>query len=70
MYDYISIHSNDYTKKVKSGLLEQYLTSNLDFEKVRHLTFCKELHGDRIWLRGIPADLDGNYAIHTLDSVE
>ncbi|WP_028552506.1 hypothetical protein [Paenibacillus sp. UNC451MF] len=70
MYDYISIHSSDYTKKVKSGYLEKYLISNLGFEKDRHLTFCKELHGDRICLRGLPADLDGNYAIYTLDGVE
>ncbi|MCD1261411.1 hypothetical protein B5M42_021655 [Paenibacillus athensensis] len=70
MYNYISIHSNDYTEKIKSAILEQYLTRNLNFEKVRHLIFCKEFQGERIWLRGILADRDGNYAFHTLDGVE
>lgn len=70
MYDYISIHSDDYTKNVKSKILEQYLISNLAFEKVSHLTFCKELHGERIRLRGIQAGLDGNYAYDTLEGIE
>ncbi|WP_409345899.1 hypothetical protein [Paenibacillus sp. MBLB4367] len=70
MYDYISIHSDDYTKKVKSRILEQYLINNLGFEKVSHLTFCKKLHGEKIRLRGIPAGLDGNYAYDTLEGIE
>ncbi len=70
MYDYISIHSDDYTIKVKSRILEQYLISNLGFERVSHLIFCKELHGVRIKLRGIPAGLDGNYAYDTLEGIE
>ncbi|WP_245583897.1 hypothetical protein [Paenibacillus terrigena] len=70
MYDYISIHSDDYTKKVKSKILEQYLISNLGFEKVSHLIYCTELHGERIRLRGIPAGLDGNYAYDTLEGIE
>lgn len=70
MYYYISIHSDDYTKKVNAGLLEQYLICELGFEKVRHLIFCKELYGDRIWLKGLPSDLNGCYAIYTLEGVE
>lgn len=70
MYDYISIHSDDYSKKVKSKILEQYIISKLGFEKVSHLTFYKELHGERIRLRGIPARLDGNYAYDTLEGIE
>lgn len=70
MYVYISIHSDDYTNKVKSEILEQYLISNLGFEKVSHLKFCKELHGERIRLTGIPAGLNGNYAFDTLEGIE
>ncbi|MDQ0059928.1 hypothetical protein [Paenibacillus harenae] len=70
MYDYISIHSDDYTKKVTSKNLEHYLINNLGFEKVSHLTFYKELHGEPIELRGIPAELDGSYAFNTLEGVE
>ncbi|MGO4374375.1 hypothetical protein [Paenibacillus sp. 2TAB19] len=70
MYDYISIHSDDYTKKVTSKNLEHYLTCHLGYEKVSHLTFYKELHGDPIRVRGIPAELDGSYAIYTLDGFE
>jgi hypothetical protein len=70
MYDYISIHSDDYSKKVMSRNLEHYLISNLGFEKVSHLTFNKELHGEPIKVRGIPAELDGSYAVYTLEGVE
>ena len=70
MYDYISIHSDDYTKKVKSRILEQYLVNNLSFEKVNHLTFCKKLNGEPIKVTGIPAEQDGSYAINTLDGIE
>lgn len=48
MYGYISIHSDDYTKKVNSRILEQYLISKLGFEKVASLIFSKELYGERI----------------------
>ena len=40
MYDYISIHSDDYTKQIKSEVLE-YFIHNLGFTKVSHLKFTK-----------------------------
>lgn len=70
MYDYISIHSENYTKKIKSKVLEQYLTSQLGFTTVSHLTFSKEVSGEFIRLTGIPANSNGNYAINTLEGVE
>lgn len=70
MYGYISIHSDDYTKKVNSRILEQYLISKLGFEKVASLIFSKELYGERIWVTGIPADPNGNYAFNTLDGID
>lgn len=70
MYDYISIHSNDYSKTVSSKFLEQYLIDNFEFEKISSLTFCKELYGERIILRGISAQLDGSYAYDTLEGIE
>ncbi|MCR2804267.1 hypothetical protein [Paenibacillus soyae] len=70
MYYYTSIHSDDYTKKVKSKALEQYLISHLEFEKVSHLTFSKEINGELIKIRGMHADEDGNYGFDTLDGIE
>ncbi|MBA2937103.1 hypothetical protein HZF08_02155 [Paenibacillus sp. CGMCC 1.16610] len=70
MYDYIGIHSENYVKKIKSKVLEQYLTSQLGFTTVSNLRFSKEVNGEFIRLNGIPADLNGNYAINTLEGVE
>ncbi|MGO4501102.1 hypothetical protein AB4114_35220 [Paenibacillus sp. 2RAB27] len=70
MYAYISIHSEDYTKKIKSKVLEQYLITQLGFTTVSHLTFIKEFSGEYIRLTGIPANSNGNYAIDTLEGVE
>ncbi|MEC0090878.1 hypothetical protein [Paenibacillus macquariensis] len=70
MYDYISIHSEHYTKKIKSKVLEEYLTSQLKFTTVSHLVFRKEVCGEFIRLTGIPANSNGNYAISTLEGVE
>ncbi|SDW22047.1 hypothetical protein [Paenibacillus sp. CF384] len=70
MYYYISIHSDDYTKKVKSKVLEQYLIHILEFEKASHLTFFKEIYGELIKIRGITSDNDGNYGFDTLEGIE
>ncbi|WP_163855972.1 hypothetical protein [Paenibacillus elgii] len=70
MYDYISIHSENYMKKIKSKDLEQYLTSQLGFTTESHLRFSKEVSGEFISLTGIPANSNGNYAINTLEGVE
>lgn len=70
MYDYISIHSDDYTKQIKSEVLEYYLTSNLGFIKVRHLKFIKEINGETVEITGIPANPNGGYAFNTLDGIE
>lgn len=70
MYDYISIHSVDYTKQIKSEVLEYYLTCNLGFTKVRHLKFIKEINGENVEITGISANLNGGYAFNTLDGVE
>ncbi|GGG00223.1 hypothetical protein GCM10010912_51380 [Paenibacillus albidus] len=70
MFDYISVHSNDYTKKIKSMVLEQYLTRNVGFTKISHLTFCKEINGKLVRLTGIPANPDGSYAFNTLNGIE
>lgn len=70
MYDHISIHSHDYTKKIKSMVLERYLICNLGFTKTSHLKFCKEINGELVRLTGIPANLNGNYAFDTLEGVE
>lgn len=70
MYDYISIHSYDYTIKIKTEVLENYLTRSLGFTKIRHLKFVKEVNGEFIHLTGISANLDGSYAFNTLEGIE
>lgn len=44
VYDYVSIHSKDYTKKIESMILEQYVTCNLGFKKISQVTFFKEIN--------------------------
>ncbi|MFC3800934.1 hypothetical protein [Cohnella sp. GCM10012308] len=70
IYYYISIHSDDYTRKVESSVLEQFLISSLGFNKTSHLRFWKEISGERIYVKGISAELNGNYAIDTQDGVK
>lgn len=69
MYDYISIHSNDYSLKIKSGVLENFIIY-LGFKKVSHLEFIKEINGERIKITGILADLDCCYSFDALDGIE
>ncbi|MNW44825.1 hypothetical protein D3C74_220720 [compost metagenome] len=70
MYDYISIHSDKYMSKIKSEVVEQFLTSVLGFSKVSHLTFHKEVDGEIVKVTGILANPDGSYAFDTLDGTE
>ncbi|GFZ76122.1 hypothetical protein GCM10008018_22090 [Paenibacillus marchantiophytorum] len=70
MYAYISIHSEDYSKKIKSKVLEQYLTSMFGFATVSHLVFIKKVSGEFIRITGISANSNGNYSIYTLEGVE
>jgi len=69
MYDYISIHSNEYTKQIKSEVLE-YFMHNLGFTKVSHLKFTKEINGMIVEITGILANQDGSYAFNSLDGIE
>ncbi|WP_217593922.1 hypothetical protein [Cohnella sp. GbtcB17] len=69
MYDYISIHAYDYTKQIRSEVLEHYIL-NLGFTKVSHLRFINEINGEIVQIKGIPANPDGSYAFHSLESVE
>lgn len=70
MYDYISIHSIDYAKSVKTEVLEQFVVQNLGFEQTGPLQFTKALHGAHVGLKGIAANADGSYAYYTLAGVE
>ncbi|CAH1226857.1 hypothetical protein PAECIP111891_06014 [Paenibacillus allorhizoplanae] len=70
MYYYISIHSDDYTQKIKSEVLEHYLLSKFGFTKVGHLKFIKEINGETVEIMGIPANPNGGYAFNTLDGIE
>ncbi|MCD9025050.1 hypothetical protein [Cohnella silvisoli] len=70
MYDYISIHSDTYTQKIKVEVLEQYLTSNLGFAKVSYLTFLKDVNGELVKVTGIPANPNGSYDFITLEGIE
>ncbi|WP_426451955.1 hypothetical protein ACP26L_07715 [Paenibacillus sp. S-38] len=70
MYDYISIHYHDYTNKIRTDILENYLTRSLGFTKVSHLRFTKEVIGEVVNLTGIHANLNGSYAFNTLEGIE
>ncbi|MGW8957353.1 hypothetical protein [Paenibacillus sp. NPDC055715] len=70
MYDYISIHSDKYMSRIKSEVVEQFLTSVLGFTKVSHLTFHKEIDREIVKVTGILANPDGSYAFDTLDGTE
>lgn len=71
MYDYISLYSDDnYSGRIKTEVLEEYLLSTLNLRKESNLKFSKELNGVRIIITGITADANGNYAFDTLDGVE
>ncbi|KQX51395.1 hypothetical protein [Paenibacillus sp. Root444D2] len=70
MYYYISIHSDDYTQKIKSEVLEHYLQEKLGFTKVRHLVFIKEINGEIVEITGIPANPNGGYGFNSLDGIE
>lgn len=70
MYDYISIHSIDYAKSVKTEVLEQFVIGILEFEQTGPLQFTKVLHGAHVGLKGIAANADGSYAYYTLEGIE
>lgn len=71
MYDYISLYSDDnYSKRIKTEVLEGYLLKSLNLRKEGSLKFSKELNGIRIILTGIMADTDGNYAFDNLEGIE
>lgn len=71
MYDYISLYSDDnYSGRIKTEVLEEYLLTTLNLRKESSLKFSKELNGVRIVMTGIMADANGNYAFDTLDGVE
>lgn len=70
MYDYISIHSIDYTQSVKTEVLERFVVQTLGFEQTGPLQFTKVLDGAHVGLKGIAANADGSYAYYTLEGVE
>lgn len=70
MYDYISIHSVDYAKSVKTEVLEQFAVRTLGFEQTGPLQFTKALLGAHVGLKGISANADGSYAYYTLEGIE
>lgn len=72
MYDYISIHSVDYAKSVKTEVLERFVVGTLGFEQTGPLQFTKALHvhGAHVGLKGIAANADGSYAYYTLEGIE
>lgn len=71
MYDYISIYSDDnYSRKIKTKVLEKYLLTKLGLRKDSNLKFSKDLNGVKILLTGILANENGNYAFDTLDGVK
>ncbi|WP_340022015.1 hypothetical protein MHI24_23920 [Paenibacillus sp. FSL K6-1096] len=70
MYDYISIHSMDYAKTVRTEVLERFVVQNLGFEQTGPLQFTKALDGAHVGLKGIAANADGSYAYYTLEGVE
>lgn len=48
MYDYISIHSVDYAKTVRTEVLERFIVQTLGFEQTGPLQFSKGLHGTQL----------------------
>lgn len=71
MYDYISLYSDDnYSGRIKTKVLEEYLLKTLNLRKESSLKFFRELNGVRIIMTGIMADADGNYAFDNLAGVE
>lgn len=70
MYDYISIHSMDYSKSVKTEVLEQFVVETLGFEQTGPLRFSKALYGAHVGLKGLSANSNGSYAYYTLEGIE
>ena len=67
MYDYISVHSDEFALLIKTDLIENLLILNMNFTKLNSLVFMKELSGSSIIIRGIKADAQGNYAFDSAD---
>ncbi len=71
MYDYISLYSDDnYSRRIKTEVLEEYLLSTLHLRKEGSLRYYKEFNGVRIVITGFMADANGNYAFDTLNGVD
>ncbi|MFF2484622.1 hypothetical protein [Paenibacillus sp. NPDC058071] len=71
MYDFISICSDTlHSKYIRSVVLEEYLLSDLKFNKESNLSFFKFIAGEKIRINGIPANSQGNYAYDSLEGVE
>jgi hypothetical protein len=70
MYDYISLYSDDnYSGKINTEVIEEYLQTTLNLLKKSSLKFVKELDEVKIIVTGILADANGNYAFDTLDGI-
>ncbi|MGE8004278.1 hypothetical protein [Lysinibacillus sp. NPDC093216] len=67
MYDYISIHSDKLALFIKTDVIENFLILNMSCTKLSTLVFTKELSGSSIIIRGINANLQGNYAYDSAD---
>jgi hypothetical protein len=67
MYDYISIHSDKFASFIKTDVIENFLILNMNCTKLSTLVFTKELIGSSIIIRGINANLQGNYAYDSPD---
>ena len=67
MYDYISIYSDKFASFIKTDVIENFLLLNMNCTKLSTLVFTKELSGSSIIIRGIKANLQGNYAYDSAD---
>ncbi|EPD53770.1 hypothetical protein HMPREF1210_00593 [Paenisporosarcina sp. HGH0030] len=67
MYDYISIHSDKFASFIKTDVIGNFLILNMNCTKLSTLVFTKELSGSSIIIRGINANLQGNYAYDSAD---
>jgi len=67
MYDYISIHSDKFASFIKTDVIENFFILNMNCNKLSTLVFIKELSVSSIIIRGIKANLQGNYAYDSAD---
>ncbi|MFC4322007.1 hypothetical protein [Litchfieldia salsa] len=65
MYDYISIHSDKLESFIETEVIENFLEFNLMCTKLGTLEFIKDIGEYSIYIRGINANSQGNYAYNS-----